>query len=92
MSRVRVINDIIHTGHVQWGASKEEVKVILGGHEPWTQRVIRVATCPQVGSKLEQGIRNPQGRLGRVVLSRGPWGVLRGTTRPCSLGRLHCKP
>ena len=34
----------------------------------------------------------PQRRLGRVVLSRGPWRVMRPTTRPSSLGPLPCKP
>ena len=50
MSRVQVIQEIIDTGLVQWGASKEEAKVILGGDQPWTRRVIGASTCPQVGS------------------------------------------
>ena len=58
MSRVYVIQDIIGTGLVQWGASKEEAKVILGGDQPWTRRVIGVSTCPQVGSMFNQGIWN----------------------------------
>ena len=37
-----MIQDIIDTGLVQWGASKEEAKVISGGDEPWTRRVIGV--------------------------------------------------
>ena len=31
MSRVQVIQEIMDTRLVQWGASKEEAKVILGG-------------------------------------------------------------
>ena len=53
-----MIQDIIDTGLVQWGASKEEVKVILGGDQPWTRRVIGVSTCPQVGSMFNEGIWN----------------------------------
>ena len=34
----------------------------------------------------------PKRRLGRVVLTRGPWRVMRPTTRPSSLGRHPCKP
>ena len=60
MSRVSVIQDIIDTGFVQWGASKEEAKVILRGDQPWTQRVIGVSTCPQVGSIFNEGIWNAQ--------------------------------
>ena len=46
------------TGLVQWGASKEEAKVILGGDQPWTRRMIGVSTCPQVGSMFNEGIWN----------------------------------
>ena len=53
-----MIQDIIDTGLVQWGASKEEAKVILGGDQPWTRRVIGVSTCPQVGSMCNEGIWN----------------------------------
>ena len=53
-----MIQDIIDTGLVQWGASKEEAKVILGGDQPWTRRVIGVSTCPQVGSMFNEGIWN----------------------------------
>ena len=60
MSRVSVIQDIIDTGLVQWGATKEEAKVIRGGDQPWTQRVIRVSTCPQVGSMFNEGIWSAQ--------------------------------
>ena len=51
-----MIQDIIDTGLVQWGA----VKVILGGDQPWTQRVIGVSTCPQVGSMFNEGIWSGQ--------------------------------
>ena len=34
--------------------------MILGGDEPWTQRVIGVSTCPQVGSMFNEGIWNAQ--------------------------------
>ena len=51
-----MIQEIIDTGLVQWGASKEEAKVILGGDQPWTRRVIGVSTCPQVGSMFNEGI------------------------------------
>ena len=60
MSRVQVIQDIIDTGLVQWGASKEEAQVILGGDQPWARRVIGVSTCPQVGSMINEGIWNAQ--------------------------------
>ena len=60
MSCLWVIQDIIDPGLVQWGASKEEAKVILGGDQPWTRRVIRVSTCPQVGSMFNEGIWNAQ--------------------------------
>ena len=46
-----MFQEIIYTGLVQSGASKVEAKVILGGDQPWTRRVIRVSTCPKVGSK-----------------------------------------
>ena len=49
-------------GLVQWGASKEEAKVLLGGDQPWTRRVIRVSTCPQVGSMFNEGIWNAQSK------------------------------
>ena len=52
------MQDIIDTGLVQWGASKEKAKVILGGDQPWTRRVIGVSTCPQVGFMFNEGIRN----------------------------------
>ena len=55
-----MIQDIIETGLVQWGASKEEAKVILGGDQPWTRRVIGVSTYPQVGSMFNEGIWNVQ--------------------------------
>ena len=42
------------------GASKAEAKVILGGDQPWTRRVIGVSTCPQVGSMFNEGIWNAQ--------------------------------
>ena len=58
MSCVWVSQEIIDTGLVQWGASKEEAKVILGGDHPWTRRVIGVSTCPQVGSMFNEGIWN----------------------------------
>ena len=60
MSCVLVIQEIIDTGLAQWGASKEEAKVILGGDQPWRGRVIRVSTCPQVGSMFNPGIWNAQ--------------------------------
>ena len=60
VSRVLVIQDIIDTGLVQWGPSKEEAKVILGGDQPWTRRVIGVSTCPQVGSMFNEGMWNAQ--------------------------------
>ena len=56
MSRVSAIQEIIDTGLVQWGASKKVAKVILGGDQPWTRRVIRVSTCPQMGSMFNEGI------------------------------------
>ena len=34
--------------------------MILGGDQPWTQRVIGVSTCPQVGSMFNEGIWNAQ--------------------------------
>ena len=52
------------TGLVQWGASKEEAKVILGGDQPWTRRVVRVSTSPQVGSISNEGIWNALTNLG----------------------------
>ena len=55
-----MIQDIIDTGLVQWGASKEEAKVILGGDQPWTRRVIGVSMWPQVGSMFNEGIWNAQ--------------------------------
>ena len=48
------------TGLLQWGASKEEAKVMLGGDQPWTRRVIRVSMCPQLDSMLNEGIWNAQ--------------------------------
>ena len=60
MSRVQVIQHIIDTGLVQWAASKEEAKVILGGDQPWMRRVIGVSTCPQVGSMFNEGIWHAQ--------------------------------
>ena len=85
MSRVQVIQDIIDTGVVQWGASKEEAKVILGGDQPWTRRVIGVSTCPEVGSMFNEGIWNAQTKTWEG--SANP-----RTTRPSSLGRHPCKP
>ena len=58
MSRVWVIKDIIDLRLVQWGASKEEAKVILGGDQRWPRRVIGVSTCPQVGSMFNEGLWN----------------------------------
>ena len=55
-----MIQDIIDTGLVQWGASKEEAKVILQGGQLWTRRVNGVSTCPQVGSMFNEGIWNAQ--------------------------------
>ena len=55
-----MIQDIIYTGLVQWGASKDEAKVILGGDQPWTQRMIGVSTCPQVGSMFNEAIWSAQ--------------------------------
>ena len=57
------------TGLVQWEASKEEAKVILGGDQLWTRRVNGVSTCPQVGSMFNEGIWNAQmkTREGRAV-------------------------
>ena len=34
--------------------------MILGGDQPWTRRVIRVSTCPQVGSMFNEGIWDAQ--------------------------------
>ena len=34
--------------------------MIPGGDQPWTQRVIRVSTCPQVGSMFNEGTWNAQ--------------------------------
>ena len=34
--------------------------MILGGDQPWTRRVIRVSSCPQVGSMFNEGIWNAQ--------------------------------
>ena len=42
-----MIQDIIDTELVQWGASKEEAKVILGGDQPWTRRVIGGPHAPK---------------------------------------------
>ena len=53
-----MIQEIIDTGLVQWGTSKEEAEVILGGDQPWTRRVIGVSTCPEVGSMFNVGIWN----------------------------------
>ena len=64
----------------------------LGGDQPWTRRVIMVSSCPQVGSMFNEGICNAQRRIRRVVLTPGPWRVMRPTTRPSSLGRHPCKP
>ena len=55
-----MIQDIIDTGLVQWGASKEEAKVILRWDQPCMRRVIGVSTCPQVGSMFNEGIWNAQ--------------------------------
>ena len=55
-----MIQEIIDTGLVQWGASKDDAKVILGGDQPLTRRVIRVSTRPQVGSMFNEGIWNAQ--------------------------------
>ena len=55
-----MIQDIIDMGLVQWGASKEEAKVLLGGDQPLTRRVIGVSTCPQVGSIFHEGTCNAQ--------------------------------
>ena len=57
-----MIQDIIDTGLVQWGASKEEAKVIRGGDQPWTRRVIAVSTCPQVGSIFSRSRTPPNPR------------------------------
>ena len=57
-----MIQDIIDTGLIQWGAYKEEAKVILGGDQPWTRRVIGVSTCPQVGFMFYEGIWNAQNK------------------------------
>ena len=37
--------------------------MILGGDQPWRQRVIRVSTCPQVGSMFNKGIWNARTNL-----------------------------
>ena len=58
MSCVKVIQEIIDTGLVQWGASKEEAKVILEGDQPWKWRVIGSSTYPQVGSMFNEKIWN----------------------------------
>ena len=55
-----MIEEIIDTGLVQSGATQEEAKVILGGEEPWTRRVIGVSKCPQVGSMIDEEIWNVQ--------------------------------
>ena len=55
-----MVQEIIDTGLEQWGASKEETKMILGGDEPWTSKVIGVSTCPHVGSMFNEGIWNTQ--------------------------------
>ena len=60
MSRVQVIQEIVDTGLIQRGASKEVAKVILKGDQPWTRRVIGVSTCPQVSSMCNEGIWNAQ--------------------------------
>ena len=60
MSRVWVIQEIIDAGLVQWGASKEEARVIFGGDQPWTRRVVGVSTCTQVGSMFNEAIWSAQ--------------------------------
>ena len=55
-----MIQDIIDAGLAQWGAFKEEAKVILGGDQLWTRRVIGVSTFPKVGSMFNEGIWNAQ--------------------------------
>ena len=55
-----MIQDIIDTVLVQRGASKDKAKVILRGDQPWTQRVIGLSTCPQVGAMFNEGIWNAQ--------------------------------
>ena len=55
-----MIQAIIDTGLVQWGASKKGAKVILAGDQPWTRRVIGVSTCPKLGSMFNEGIWNAQ--------------------------------
>ena len=66
-----MIQEIIDTGLVQWGASKEEAKVILGGDQPWTGRVIGVSTCPQVGSTFNEGIWNAPTKTWEGIAN--PW-------------------
>ena len=73
MSHVSVIQEIIATGLVQWEASKEQAKVILGGDQPWTERVITVSTWSQVGSMFSEGMWNAQRKACRG--SAIPWGV-----------------
>ena len=34
--------------------------MILGGDQPWKRRVIRVSTCPQVGSMFNEWICSAQ--------------------------------
>ena len=66
-----MIQDIIDMGLVQRGASKEEAKVVLGGDQLWTRRVIGVSTCPQVGSMFNDGIWNAQKKIrGRSAIPR----------------------
>ena len=55
-----MIEEIIGTGLVQWGASKVEAKVILGGDQPWTRRVIAVSTCSQAACMFNEGVWNAQ--------------------------------
>ena len=57
---VQVIQQIIDTSLVQWGAAKKEAKVILGGEHPWTTRVIGMSTCPQKGCMSNEGTRYAQ--------------------------------
>ena len=60
MSRVKVIQASIGTGLGQFAASKVKAKVILEGDQPGIRRVIRVPTCPQVGSMFNEGTWNAQ--------------------------------
>ena len=74
-----MIQEIIDTSLVQWGAAKVEAKVILEGDQPWTRRVVGVSTCPQVGSIINEGIWNTQEKA-----------CERGVSGPLSKGRLVC--